>query len=276
PVKPAHSPQHTLTGLRVLCLDNDVEILMGMEALLSNWGVEVIAATTIDEALEKMALKPQVLLVDYHLHDRLDGLDSLDTLREHARHLHGALLTADGSEELKKKARQRGYLVLTKPVRPAALRDFLTAHHHNSKPVPLSFVGKLNCLAISTAWVRLVTPSLRKIAVMWVLMVASVTPSSCAICLFNKPVLTICSTRNCCGVKVCSKAAAALSSSATGAAECAASGAQISPISTVSKASPKVFVSADFGTNPMAPWSSARRMSSGCSWADTIITGNIG
>src|SRR5699024_873849 len=131
PVKPAHSPQHTLTGLRVLCLDNDVEILMGMEALLSNWGVEVIAATTIDEALEKMALKPQVLLVDYHLHDRLDGLDSLDTLREHARHLHGALLTADGSEELKKKARQRGNLVLTKPVRPASLRAFLTAHHHN-------------------------------------------------------------------------------------------------------------------------------------------------
>lgn len=130
PIKSPQKQQHTLAGLRVLCLDNDVEILLGMEALLSHWGVEVIKATTIDEALDKMALEPQVLLVDYHLHDRLDGLDSLDALRENARHLHGALLTADGSEELKKKARQRGYLVLTKPVRPASLRAFLTAHHN--------------------------------------------------------------------------------------------------------------------------------------------------
>lgn len=116
-----------LAGLRVLCLDNDVEILMGMEVLLGQWGVEVIKATTIDDALMKMEHNPHVLLVDYHLHDRLDGLDSLDALRENARHLHGALLTADGSEELKLKARQRGYLVLTKPVRPASLRSFLAA-----------------------------------------------------------------------------------------------------------------------------------------------------
>lgn len=118
-----------LSGLRVLCLDNDLEILMGMEALLSQWGVEVICATTIDQALMKMSLQPHVLLVDYHLHDRLDGLDSLDALRESARHLHGALLTADGSDELKQAARQRGYLVLTKPVKPASLRAFLAAQN---------------------------------------------------------------------------------------------------------------------------------------------------
>lgn len=118
-----------LSGLRVLCLDNDIEILHGMESLLTQWGVEVIASTTIDDALEKMALKPHVLLVDYHLHDRLDGLDSLDALRENARYLHGALLTADGSDELRQKARQRGYIVLTKPVKPARLRAFLTAQY---------------------------------------------------------------------------------------------------------------------------------------------------
>lgn len=121
------SSNQSLTGLRVLCLDNDVEILMGMEMLLGQWGAEVIKATTIDDALKAMEHNPHVLLVDYHLHDRLDGLDSLDALRENARHLHGALLTADGSEELKQQARQRGYLVLTKPVRPASLRSFLAA-----------------------------------------------------------------------------------------------------------------------------------------------------
>ncbi len=123
-----------LAGMRVLCLDNDLEILQGMQILLSQWGIEVILAATIDEALLMMEQKPHVLLVDYHLHDRLDGLDSLDTLRENARHLHGALLTADGSDELRNKARQRGYIVLTKPVKPASLRAFLSAQYDSIRP----------------------------------------------------------------------------------------------------------------------------------------------
>lgn len=118
-----------LQGLRVLCLDNDVEILMGVRVLLNQWGVEVITATTIDEALAKMSQQPHVLLVDYHLHDRLNGLDSLDLLRQEAKHIHGALFTADGSDEVKREARERGYLVLTKPVKPASLRAFLAAQY---------------------------------------------------------------------------------------------------------------------------------------------------
>lgn len=122
-----------LEGMRVLCLDNDVEILMGMEALLSQWGVKVITATTIDAALDKMQLEPHVLLVDYHLHDRLNGIESLDALRQQAPHLNGALLTADGSSELQQHAREKGYLVLTKPVKPASLRAFLSAQYTMNK-----------------------------------------------------------------------------------------------------------------------------------------------
>ena len=91
--------------------------------------VATVLATTVDEALAKVAGQPpDVLLVDYHLHDRLDGLDTLDALRAAAgREIPGALLTADGSDTLKQAARRRGYRVLTKPVRPASLRAFLTA-----------------------------------------------------------------------------------------------------------------------------------------------------
>ncbi|MBP6622127.1 MAG: response regulator, partial [Alcaligenes sp.] len=116
-----------LSGLRVLCLDNDLEILAGMEVLLSRWGAQIITANTVDTALEKISLNPDVLLVDYHLHDRLDGLQALQLLRQYLPHAQGALLTADGSDELKAAARQYGYLVLTKPVKPASLRAFLTA-----------------------------------------------------------------------------------------------------------------------------------------------------
>ncbi len=119
----------TLAGLRVLCVDNDREILDGMRALLGRWQVEVITASTVDEALQKMKLGPAVVLVDYHLHDRLDGLETLDALRAaNPASFAGALLTADGRDELKRQARERGYRLLTKPVKPASLRAFLAAH----------------------------------------------------------------------------------------------------------------------------------------------------
>jgi PAS domain S-box-containing protein len=127
---PAPTRTDSLAGMRVLCVDNDQEILDGMRALLGRWGVEVITASTVDQALEKVDLHPDVMLVDYHLHDRLDGLDTLVALRDKAgRAIPGALLTADGRDELKRMARERGYRLLTKPIKPASLRAFLAAFH---------------------------------------------------------------------------------------------------------------------------------------------------
>ena len=120
-------PDPGLDGLRVLCVDNDPDILAGMRALLERWNVRVHCADTVDAALAQAANAPEVLLVDYHLHDRLDGLDTLDALRAACGPIPGALLTADGSAALKQAARERGYRVLTKPVKPASLRAFLAA-----------------------------------------------------------------------------------------------------------------------------------------------------
>ncbi|MET0327523.1 MAG: PAS domain-containing hybrid sensor histidine kinase/response regulator [Luteimonas sp.] len=134
PVTATPAPLHdeSLRGLRVLCVDNDDDILAGMRALLRRWGVEPLCAKTIDEAIACMDESPDVLLVDYHLHDRLDGLDTLDTLRGIAPDVPGALLTADGSDTLKQTARIRGYRVLTKPVKPASMRAFLGAQRRAS------------------------------------------------------------------------------------------------------------------------------------------------
>ncbi len=115
----------SLAGLRVLCVDNDREILDGMRALLGRWQVEVITASTVDQALERAREQPDLMLVDYHLHDRMDGLDTLDAVQAAApAPIAGALLTADGRDELKQLARERGYRLLTKPVKPASLRAF--------------------------------------------------------------------------------------------------------------------------------------------------------
>ncbi|MCW4455857.1 hypothetical protein OK348_13790 [Flavobacterium sp. MXW15] len=44
----------------------------------------MIAASTVDMALRKLSERPDVMLVDFHLHDRMDGLDALVALREAA------------------------------------------------------------------------------------------------------------------------------------------------------------------------------------------------
>jgi Na+/proline symporter/signal transduction histidine kinase len=125
---PEATATDSLAGLRVLCIDNDREILDGMRALLDRWQVIVFAAATVDEALALLAENPDVALVDYHLHDRLDGLGVIDELRaRNGRELPAALLTGDGSDALKLAARARSCTVLTKPVRPASLRAFLAA-----------------------------------------------------------------------------------------------------------------------------------------------------
>jgi CheY-like chemotaxis protein len=117
-----------LAGLRVLCVDNDPEILDGMRALLGRWKAVALTASTVDEALEQLSEHPDIALVDYHLHDRLDGLGVIAELRRCAkRDFPAALLTGDGSDALKQTAREYGCAVLTKPVKPASLRAFLAA-----------------------------------------------------------------------------------------------------------------------------------------------------
>ena len=134
PRAPVEAKRQSLVGLRVLCLDNDREILDGMAALLGRWGVATTCVETIDEALAvARQCAPDVLLVDYHLHDRVDGLEALQSLMA----LCGgprpaALVTADGSDGLKRRARELGYPVLTKPIKPASLRAFLAAQHKRS------------------------------------------------------------------------------------------------------------------------------------------------
>ena len=115
--------------LTVLCLDNDATILDGMRALLGRWGVDCRVAADVAQAAEVLAHGPvDLILADYHLADGLDGVQALQQLRAATDQLPPvAMITADGSSELKQRARTLGYPLLHKPVRPAALRALLTA-----------------------------------------------------------------------------------------------------------------------------------------------------
>lgn len=127
------TPFNPLQGMQVLCLDNSPDILQGMQALLGRWGIAVHTALNLQQALQiarDTAL--DCLLVDYHLHERLDGLAALQALRQARPGTPGALVTADGSDQLKAQAAAHGVVVLNKPIKPAALRAFLLAQRRTA------------------------------------------------------------------------------------------------------------------------------------------------
>jgi DNA-binding response OmpR family regulator len=100
-----------------------------MEALLGRWGIRVLKARDAAEASARHAAGGvDIVLADYHLGDGMDGLAMLSALGEAAAApVAAALITADYDGGLAARARALGWPVLRKPIKPAALRAFLTA-----------------------------------------------------------------------------------------------------------------------------------------------------
>jgi len=130
PVELGPATPASLVGLTALCIDNEPEILAGMSALMSRWGVRVVTAADAAQARSCFDKeRPDVILADYRLGDgEMDGLDLLQSMRRAGvEPVPGALVTADHSAEVTERARSLGYTVLRKPVKPAALRALLGA-----------------------------------------------------------------------------------------------------------------------------------------------------
>jgi len=126
--EPAPLDLGQLTGMAVLCIDNDAKILDGMAALLGGWGCRVIAATDVAAAAAALREEPTVpagLLVDYHL-DHGDGIAAIAELRQtFGAELPAILVTADRTAGVRDAAHAHRIQVVNKPIKPAALRALL-------------------------------------------------------------------------------------------------------------------------------------------------------
>jgi CheY-like chemotaxis protein len=118
-----------LSGVTVLCLDNERTILEGMESLLAGWGCRVLKASDLATAVNVITqaqVRPDGVLVDYHL-DHGDGIEAIRQLRSRfGTDLAAILITADRTRHMREDARANDIQVLNKPLKPAALRALLT------------------------------------------------------------------------------------------------------------------------------------------------------
>jgi CheY-like chemotaxis protein len=117
-----------MTGLVVLCIDNEPDVLNALKALLEGWGCTALVA---QNAVDAVALvreaggKTDIILADYHL-DGGTGLEAVATLRTEGRsHAPVIVITADHSAEVQRAVRARGYALLRKPLKAAALRALM-------------------------------------------------------------------------------------------------------------------------------------------------------
>ncbi len=108
-------------SLDILCVDNDVDILRALSALLDRWGFSTDCARSAGE-LATLGKSWDAALVDQHLDGEL-GSDLVARYRNCLGKI--AIVTADPAPDLAQRLRAEGIAVLPKPIAPAALRAFL-------------------------------------------------------------------------------------------------------------------------------------------------------
>ncbi len=125
-----HAEASGFKDLVVLCVDNEPDILEAMNLLLDRWGCPtVMLAQTQAQAAQQVLMhgSPDFVLVDYHLDDQSHGLQVMQHLDNIlGTQLPAIVITADRTSELEAAVRARGYGLLLKPIRPAALRALMT------------------------------------------------------------------------------------------------------------------------------------------------------
>ncbi len=123
------SARGSLDGLQALCIDNERDILEGMEQLLGAWGCATGVATDGAEAISQWMLQtPSIVLADYHLSADENGLDVMANLNKgRERPVPAIIISADDSAQIRAKVKTAGYKFMAKPVNPGRLRAMIMA-----------------------------------------------------------------------------------------------------------------------------------------------------
>lgn len=110
-------------NVRVLVIDDDEAVCVGMFHLLRNWGCACDVAGSIEEALELARIHaPDLVISDYRLREQRTGLEAIAALRTLLRNnLPALLITGDTAPDRLREAQASGIPILHKPVSPSQL-----------------------------------------------------------------------------------------------------------------------------------------------------------
>lgn len=111
-------------SLRLLVVDDEMEVGLGMRALLETFGATVDVADSTQAAMAlALANRPDMLLADFRLRGEDNGLDTIRNLRDLYPKLPAILISGDTAPDRLREANEAGIKLLHKPVAAHALED---------------------------------------------------------------------------------------------------------------------------------------------------------
>lgn len=112
-----------LQGIKVLAIDDDEAVRVGMQTLLHSWGCECLVAQSSDHALQVLGDRvPDLIITDFRLRHEQTGRQVLQTLRAHlGLPVPAIILTGDTSPQRLRDAQSTSAVLLHKPVSTSQL-----------------------------------------------------------------------------------------------------------------------------------------------------------
>lgn len=119
----------SLSGVVTLVIDDDQDVLDGMQKLLSAWGCETLVAKSAETAVQVISRHdkpPTIVFADYRLRNKKTGVQAIHAVFEELnKSIPAVIITGDTSPERLRQANSSGFRLLHKPVTPIELRATL-------------------------------------------------------------------------------------------------------------------------------------------------------
>ncbi len=119
------SSHYDFSGQLVLVIDDERDVLQGMEMILDETNCQTMAVDSelaARDLIVERNLTPSIIIADYRLREGRTGLQAVESIREELNDdLPAIIVTGDTSPERVREVAESGMLLMHKPVIPARL-----------------------------------------------------------------------------------------------------------------------------------------------------------
>jgi signal transduction histidine kinase/CheY-like chemotaxis protein len=125
-IRSPHPAAFAVEGKVILVIDDAPIVLEGTSGLLGKWGYSVVTAGSDETAFIQLAARkqrPDLVISDYHLASGKTGIEAIERINAAlGASIPAILVSGDTAPERLRDAKDRGYILLHKPVDPMRLR----------------------------------------------------------------------------------------------------------------------------------------------------------
>jgi signal transduction histidine kinase len=126
PVELPHPAASAVEGRLILIIDDASIVLEGTSGLLRTWGYSTLTAGSDEAALSELTerrRRPDLIISDFHLPNGKTGIEAIERINAaFTTSIPAVLISGDTSPERLRDAKEKGYILLHKPVDPMRLR----------------------------------------------------------------------------------------------------------------------------------------------------------